>query len=170
MRSLATPLTTTVLALVLFSACQRTELPGDTVAEGPEIKVLRRGNGGDPGSLDPARAEDIHAFNVLTDLYEGLVSTDAAGAIVAGVARSWQISDGGTTYTFELRDDARWSNGDPVVAEDFVRALQRVASPETLSSYAFLLTPIENFSEVNAGERPIDDLGVAATGQSLQFD
>ncbi len=165
MRSTAALLTAAVLALVLLPACQEAEHPGEPAAEGPQIKVLRRGNGGDPGSLDPALAEDIHAFNVLADLYEGLVSTDAKGTLVPGVAESWQVSEDGRTYTFELRADARWSNADRVVAEDFVRAFRRVASPDTRSSYGFLLEPIENFAEVNAGERPIGDLGVAATGE-----
>lgn len=142
-----------LLAVSLFcGACAPAE---------PE-NVLRRGNGGDPGSLDPALAEDIHAFNVLIDLYEGLVTEAADGALVPGVAESWDISEDGLTYTFHLRDDARWSNGEPVTATDFVYAYRRVADPATGSSYSFLLDPLEHFTEVNAGRMPVDRLGAFA--------
>ncbi|MDJ0698482.1 MAG: peptide ABC transporter substrate-binding protein [Woeseiaceae bacterium] len=141
-----------LVALFALAACAR---PDDG-------RVLVRGNGGDPGSLDPALAEDVHAFNVLGDLYEGLLRTGADGAIENGVASRWTVSEDGTTYTFELRDEERWSNGDVLVAADFVRAMRRVASPETPSAYAFLLQPIANFSAVKNGALPVHELGVSA--------
>ena len=125
-------------------------------------RVLVRGNGGDPGSLDPALAEDVHAFNILVDLYEGLLIANAHGALRPGVAAAWNISEDGRIYTFELRPDARWSNGDTVVAGDFVRAFRRVASPQTVSAYGFLLEPLANFSDVQAGRASPNDLGVLA--------
>lgn len=124
--------------------------------------TLRRGNGGSPGTLDPALAEDVHAFNILIDLYEGLTTTSATGDVAPGVAESWQISDDGLEYIFNLRSSARWSNGEMVSATDFVRALRRVASPALASSYGFLLEPIQNFDEIKAGELPADTLGVQA--------
>ncbi len=112
-------------------------------------QLLRRGNIEDPGTLDPALAEDVHAFNVLIDLYEGLVAANAHGELVPGVAESWSISDDGLLYTFVLRPTARWSNGEHVVPSDFVRALRRAASPETLSAYSFLLEPVEKVTAVD---------------------
>jgi ABC-type oligopeptide transport system substrate-binding subunit len=115
----------------------------ETGATSTTKSVIYRGNGGDPGSLDPALAEDIHAFNILTDLYEGLVAESATGGIVPGVAKSWTVSDDRLTYTFSLRNDARWSNGDPVTSDDFVKAFHRVADPAIASAYGFLLEPVQ---------------------------
>jgi oligopeptide transport system substrate-binding protein len=149
-----------VLTLALFLAgC---DTPSDSSTDATGQQVLRRGNGGDPGTLDPALAEDVHAFNVLLDLYEGLVAESANGGLVPGVAQSWSVTDDGHTYVFKLRGNARWSNGDPVVASDFVRAFRRVSAPETLSSYGFLLEPIKNFNAIKAGNMPVSDLGVHA--------
>jgi len=122
--------------------------------------VIRRGNVEDPATLDPALAEDVHTFNILVDLYEGLVAEDARGNLVPGVAHSWSVSDDLLRYTFELRSNVLWSNGDALTAGDFARGLRRVAAPATPSSYAFLLESIENFAEVKAGEMPEDALGV----------
>lgn len=130
---------------------------------GPETaSVIYRGNGGEPGSLDPALAEDVHAFNILTDLYEGLVSVAASGDLIPGVAESWMVSEDGLTYTFALRANARWSNGDPVTSRDFVRSFRRVASPETASVYGFLLEPLLHFDEVQSGALPAEQLAVFA--------
>jgi ABC-type oligopeptide transport system substrate-binding subunit len=113
---------------------------------------LVRGNGGEPGTLDPGLAEDIHAFNIIADLYEGLVATDANGRIIAGVAKTWDISADGLTYTFHLRDDARWSNGDDVVAKDFVRAFAQATDPGSIASLGFLLEPVEETAQTSERE------------------
>jgi ABC-type oligopeptide transport system substrate-binding subunit len=124
--------------------------------------IVRRGNGGDPESLDPARAEGVHAFDVLGDLYEGLLTLDADGEIIPGVAESWTVSDDGLTYTFRLRDNARWSDGEPVTADQFATGMRRTLSPETASTYAFLLYPIDNAEAVAQGKEPPTALGVTA--------
>lgn len=143
--------------LALLAGCG-----GDTSSSGDSI--LRRGNGGEPGSLDPALAQDIHAFNVLADLYEGLLTEGADGQLVPGAASSWEISDDGLTYSFRLRDDGRWSDGSPVTAADFVRGFQHVASPDTNSAYSFLLEPIAGFAAVKNGSVSPEGLGVEALG------
>ena len=147
-----------LVALALASCGESSDKAGTDEA----LQSLVRGIGGDPGTLDPGLAEDVHAFSVLIDTFEGLVTEDAGGQLVPGVAESWGVSDNATTYTFHLREDARWSNGDPVVAADFVRALRRVADPESLSPYASLLAPILNFDQVAAGREPPDMLAVTA--------
>lgn len=133
-------------------------------SDGPESAerrtMLVRGNGAEVTTLDPALAEDIHSFNILIDMYEGLVVESATGEIIPGVAKSWQVSDDGLVYTFELRGDARWSNGDRVVAQDFVRAFRHVADPNTASFYASLFNAIVNFSEAVAGTMPSDSIAV----------
>ncbi len=155
-----------LLVAVLATGCQE-PISSSTDQDAAREQILRRGNGGDPGTLDPALAQDVHAFNVLVDLYEGLVSEGPDGSVVAGVAESWVISDDGRRYEFALRPDAKWSNGEPVVALDFVRAFRRVAEPGTESAYSFLLEPLENFEAVNAGEKPASELGIEAIHERL---
>jgi ABC-type oligopeptide transport system substrate-binding subunit len=128
--------------------------------------TLVRGNGAEATTVDPALADDIHSFNILIDIYEGLVAENAAGEIVPGVARSWQVSDDGLVYQFDLRDDARWSNGDRVVAEDFVRAFRHVANPNTASPYAFLFDAITNFRDAASGDKRADSIGVRVISDS----
>ena len=82
--------------------------------------VYHRGNTADPETLDLHKTSTIYEANILRDLYEGLVIYDAKAQVIPGVAESWQVSEDGTTYTFSLRADAKWSNGDPVTAGDFV--------------------------------------------------
>jgi len=149
-------------ALLALQACDGPDSPTTTAADSEAQPGLRRGNGGDPQTLDPARAEDVHAFNVLADLYEGLVGYDADGALVPAAAGDWQISPDGLHYTFNLRDDGRWSDGAGVTADDFVRALRRSVVPETGSTYAFLLYPIANAARVASGDLPPEALGVTA--------
>jgi ABC-type oligopeptide transport system substrate-binding subunit len=128
--------------------------------------VVHRGNGGDPQTLDPARAQDTHAFNVLTDLYEGLLGIDASGRIITAAAADWTVSEDGLVYRFELREDARWSDGTPVEAEHFVAGMRRALTPSTASTYAFLLHPLRNARAVESGELPPDALGARAEGRT----
>jgi len=124
--------------------------------------VLRRGNGGEPQTLDPALAEDVHAFAVLSDLYEGLIVEAGDASLLPGVAERWEVSPDGDQYTFYLRQDAVWSNGTPVTSQQFVAAFRRVIAPGTISSYAFLFEPIANYHAVIAGQLPPEELGIRA--------
>jgi oligopeptide transport system substrate-binding protein len=128
---------------------------------GSEI-VFHRGNGAEPETLDPHKAMGVPASNVLRDLYEGLVSRAPDGSLVPGVAERWEVSDDGLIYTFYLRRNARWSNGDALVAEDFVAGLRRCVDPATGSYYAQMLNVIENGDAVTRGELPPERLGVTA--------
>lgn len=127
-------------------------------------QVLRRGSGGDPGSLDPALAQDVHAFGVLLDLYEGLLTAGPDGSIGPGVATEWEVSPDGLTYRFTLRTNAAWTNGQPVTAEHFVRGLRHVVQPGSQSANAFLLEPVANYRQVLDGSLPPEALGVRAAG------
>ncbi len=128
-------------------------------------QVFRKNNGSDPGTLDPHRAEGVPASNVLRDLYEGLISEAANGEYIPGVAQSWSISEDGKTYRFKIREEAIWSNGDKVVAEDFVFSLRRSVDPKTLSNYSSMLYPIKNARDVVLGKLPTDKLGVSAENE-----
>ncbi|WP_132255548.1 peptide ABC transporter substrate-binding protein [Methylobacterium segetis] len=127
-----------------------------------EPGLYRRGNDADPETLDPHRSSTVAEAHILRDLFEGLLTYDNRGAIVPGAAGSWTLSEDARTYTFALRNDGRWSNGDPVTAADFVFSLRRILSPATAAKYAEVLYPIRNAAAVNRGELPPDALGVAA--------
>lgn len=149
--------TVLIAALCVAAACEGSRDQTHVVES-----IVYRGNGGEPGTLDPATADDIHAFNILADLYEGLVTESSDGKLVPGAAASWTASDDGLLYEFAIDPDAKWSDGSSVVANDFVRSLRRVATPETGSSYGYLLDPVTGFSAALEGEREPEDIGVVA--------
>lgn len=145
--------------MLALSACERRS---GRVFDASGKRVLLRGNGPDPDSLDPHRARSVEAFVVLRDTFEGLTRLDRKAAPVAGAARSWTVSEDGRVYTFMLRPGLSWSNGDPLVAADFVAGLRRLVDPATASQYAQVVDVIENASDIVAGRKPVDSLGVAA--------
>jgi oligopeptide transport system substrate-binding protein len=128
--------------------------------------TLLRGAGPDPDSLDPQRARSVESQNILRDLCEGLTTLDKTAAVAPGVASEWTMSPDGKTYTFKLRPDARWSNGDRVVAADFVAALRRLVDPATASGYAQVIDVIANAGDIIAGKKPPEALGVSAPDDS----
>lgn len=131
------------------------------LARGGE-QVLHRGNGAEPETLDPHKSMSVNAGHILRDLYEGLVTTAPDGSLIPGAAERWTVSEDGLTYTFHLRADGRWSNGDAVTAHDFVAGLRRCVDPATGSYYAQMLHVIENGAAVSRGELPPERLGVEA--------
>ncbi|MGY2049056.1 peptide ABC transporter substrate-binding protein [Methylobacterium sp. JK268] len=129
-------------------------------AAGPA--VYRRGIAAEPGTLDPQKSTSIYEEAVLRDLFEGLITYDPGGRIVPGAAESWTSSEDGLTWTFTLRSENRWSNGDPVVAEDFAAALRRALDRKTGAPYANLLYCLRGGEAVNRGGAPVESLGVEA--------
>jgi oligopeptide transport system substrate-binding protein len=115
-------------------------------------------------TMDPGMAEDVSSGEIIRDLFEGLYNQDGDGNVVPGVALSHTVSEDGLTYTFTLRPEAMWSNGDPVVAADFVYGWRRAASPELASPYSWYISlmGVENADAVIAGEMPTDALGITA--------
>jgi oligopeptide transport system substrate-binding protein len=157
--------------LVLLAGCSAPEAPNGAAASAPAAAdpsstaapaQLVRGNGPEPDSLDPQRARTVESANVLRDLYEGLTTIGRDGAPAPGAATDWRVSEDGLRWTFRLRPDLRWSNGDPLVAGDFVAALRRLADPATRSQYAQVIDSIRNAQAVIAGRQPPEALGVAA--------
>jgi oligopeptide transport system substrate-binding protein len=132
-------------------------------AELADQQVLRIGNGSEPQTLDTALSENIQDGHIENDLFEGLIILDAAAQVIPGVAESWTLSPDGLVYTFKLRADAKWSNGDPVTAEDFAWSWRRVVNPATGSKYAFLYYPIKNAEDIATARNPdVNALGVKA--------
>src|ERR1700685_3429015 len=117
------------------------------------LRMLRRGLTGEPRTLDPQLADDEFSFPVLRDLYEGLTAEDRHGQIVPGAAESWTVDSTGTIYTFLLRPDAKWSNGDRTIAMEFVEGLRRAVDPKTASGSSAVLSVIKGASDIIAGRK-----------------
>lgn len=124
------------------------------------IIALHRGNLAEPGTLDPQKFFTTYESEILRDLFCGLLQIDAKAEIMPGTAKSWDVSDDGLTLTFHLRDDARWSDGAPVTAEDFRLGFQRAFDPRTAAPYANFGYVIKNAEKVTKGELAPDQLGV----------
>ena len=128
-----------------------------------EIQELVRGNGTEVATIDPHKSQGVPESHVIRDLLEGLVNQDADGNTIPGVAESWETTDN-QTYTFHLRENAKWSNGDPVTAQDFVYSWQRALDPATASPYAWYMeyTKIKNAKEIVEGKKEKSELAVQA--------
>ncbi len=116
----------------------------------------------EPPSLDPQLAQDVTSFHIVTNLFEGLTKLAPDGGTLPAVASSWEALDDGKRYVFHLDPRARWSDGKPVTAGDFVYAWRRLIDPEVAAEYAYILYDLENATDVNAGKLPLEALGVAA--------
>jgi oligopeptide transport system substrate-binding protein len=154
---LATLLSTTI-AGAAFAA---TVDPADTLAVNQSFSFWLLDA---TATLDPQLIESVEDSDVARQLFEGLYVEADNGDLVPAGALDYTVSEDQLTYTFKLRPEAKWSNGDPVTANDYVYAWQRLADPATASSYAWYaeLAQIENATAVIAGEKPVTDLGVKA--------
>ena len=153
------------LACVVVACGGGEPAPGGSAGVGPaaaDPTTLRRGNGADPDTLDPQRARTDSTFNVLRDLFEGLTAVGPDGHAVPAAAESWTVSADGREYTFQLREGLRWSNGDALVAGDFVAGMRRLVDPATASQYAQVFEPVVNAAAITRGELGAGQLGVSA--------
>jgi ABC-type oligopeptide transport system substrate-binding subunit len=159
-RPLPAILATLAGAAVMLGACSnRGDDDGVPQSGAP---ALNRALSTEPESLDPQKSRSVQAADVLRDIGEGLVSYDAAGEMIPATAESWDISADGLTYTFRIRPEARWSNGDPVTAADFVFGLRRLVDPDTAAFYAAELGNVVNAADIVAGKLEPGELGVSA--------
>jgi len=156
-----------LLALILLAAAAmwRAARHAGTETSGamralPAPLVLRRGNGPEPESLDVHRARSEAALTILRDLYEGLTAIGADGTPVPATADHYDVSSDGKTYRFHLRTNARWSNGDAVVADDFMAAWRRLVDPHTAAQYAGILGSVRGAAAITAGNAAPGTLGV----------
>jgi oligopeptide transport system substrate-binding protein len=164
-RRAAVPMSVTRIAAAVLIMSTNVVASAAVVPPGIQLAAkqeLIRNNGSEVETLDPNVAETVPSNNVTRDLFEGLTATDSDGTVVPGVAESWEQKDP-TTWVFHLRKNAKWSNGEPVVAGDFVYGCQRLVDPRTASTYAttfgvFLL----NGSDIVSGKKPVNTLGVRA--------
>ncbi|MCL6450046.1 MAG: peptide ABC transporter substrate-binding protein [Acetobacteraceae bacterium] len=125
-----------------------------------EVQLLRYNLGTEPETLDSAKATGQPEFTVINALFEGLVRLDAQYLCQPAMASSWEVSPDGKTYTFHLRKGIKWSNGDPVTANDFAYAWMRVLNPETAADYAYQLYYIKGGQAYNEGKGPAEEVGI----------
>lgn len=150
------------LGKTLFGALLAGTMMTGGIAAAQDEVVFHRGNTGEPETLDPHLTSTTYEAHILHDLLEGLVAHNAAAEVVPGVAESWTVSEDGLTWTFTLREDARWSNGSPVTADQFVYSYRRILNPETGAKYANILFPIANAEAAFNGDVPPEEIGVSA--------
>lgn len=141
--------------------CSQPQSPANTA------EILHRGLSGEPATLDPAAAADTFSSEVMEDLYEGLTTESPSGEIIPGVASGWTVDASGRRYTFQLRPDAQWSNGNPVRAQNFIAAWRRALDPKQGSPVADNLRLILNAAAIIAGKSPVSALGVEARGDAV---
>ncbi len=151
-----------VMALVtslLLTACNNKENKSDKEAK---KQVLNVTVSEEIPSLDTAKTMDGTSAHVMQNLFEGLYILNDQDQPIPAVAKSFKRSEDGKKYTFDLRKDAKWSNGDNVTANDFIFAWKRAINHETASQYAYMLFYVKNAKEINKGTMPLDALGVKA--------
>ncbi|RYY75641.1 MAG: peptide ABC transporter substrate-binding protein [Gammaproteobacteria bacterium] len=160
-----------ILFLALLTSLSACNGKRKTLVElGNEQQILHVGNGDEISSVDPHSTSGMPEYHVILSLYEGLVSKNTKTlAIEPGVAERWEISDDGLIYTFHLRDDAKWSNGDKVVANDFVQTWLRGLMPALANEYASSMFVVKNGQNIYEGKADPKDFGaVALDDRTLQ--
>ncbi|MDN6385272.1 MAG: peptide ABC transporter substrate-binding protein, partial [Alkalibacterium sp.] len=157
-------------SVLLLGACSSEstdEVEEPVEAEGSETdeQVLNVQLDVEVASMDPQIATDGTSFEVIANIIEGLYQTDSDGKAIPALVESAEKGEDGLSYTFKLREDATWSNGDPVTANDFVYAWRRLADPDTGSEYSYIMgiAGLVNANEVLDGEKAPEELGVQAT-------
>ncbi len=140
-----------VLAAVLtWSGCGQRET---RVEVANREQILLYGNKSEPQDLDPHVVEGVGEHQIISTLLEGLVAEDPKTLDpVPGIAERWEISPDGKVYTFYIRPTAKWSNGDPVTAQDFVASYRRILTPSLGSLYSYMLYPMKNAKAFNEGK------------------
>ena len=125
--------------------------------------VLRIGAPSEPETIDPVKSTGIYEGKIELELFEGLTIRDAAGKLIPGAAQSWDVSPDGLTYTFHLRPGLKYSNGEPLVAADFVYGFHRLVDPATGSENVTLVEAIAHAADIESGKlTDFDQLGAAA--------
>lgn len=150
-----------VMVLATFSACKSDE---NTISKEDltEPQVFTYNMGADPETLDPGKASENVGFTVLVNVFEGLTRLDNNDTAIPGVAKKWEGNEDATEYIFTLREDAKWSDGEIVTAEDFVYAWRRAVDPKNATDYAYQLFYLKNAEAIVGGEKDISELGVEA--------
>ena len=151
-----------LLGVMALTGCGGGEATSAGAAIEAGEKVARLVSGTEPGSLHPALSQGNHESIILDHIFEGLMKRDENAELVEGMAESYTISEDELTYTFKIREDAKWSNGDPVTAKDFEIAWKFALNPDSAADYAYQLYYLKNGEAYNTGEATADEVGVRA--------
>lgn len=144
------------MAIFLFVSC------GDNAKD----DAININVGPEPKTIDPTLNSAVDGSIYIQHAFEGLATRDKNNKIIGGVAESWDISEDGLTYTFHLRENAKWSDGQKITADDFVYSWRRAVDPITAAEYAYQFEPVLNAMDINAGKKPVDSLGVRAIDEN----
>lgn len=156
-------LSATLRQLLILVLCLLPALSGHAAAVDPVDQRITLALATEPPTLNSSIATDSIGSFVLSHLMEGLLRYGPEGELEGGVAERWQLQESGAR--FWLRSDARWSDGKPVTAHDFVFAWRHALKPATASQYAFIFFPIKNAEAIQAGQLPANTLGVRAVSE-----
>lgn len=137
---------------------------GSKASDSASKQVLNWNESAELPTMDLSKATDVVSFDMLNNTMEGLYRLGKDSKIEPGIATKTKVSSDGLTYTFTLRKDAKWSNGDKVTAKDFVYSWRRTLDPKTNSQYAYLFEGIKNATDVMNGKKSTKEVGVKADG------
>jgi len=154
------PVFALLLVVALLAGCGGGDKPGGEA--GADEMVVTYNVGTEPETLDPALMTGIPEFHMTLQMFEGLTRLDSDNRPQPAIATSWDVSDDMTEYTFHLREDAKWSNGDPLTAHDFEFAWKRALDPEMAADYCYMFDLIVGATAAYSGEGSVDDVGVKA--------
>lgn len=143
---------------VLLVGCGKSKQSSDK-------QIIRTSIDSELTSVDLSKTTALNSFTVLNNVDEGLLRLGKNSKIEPGIAQSYKESKDGKTYTFNLRKNAKWSNGDPVTAQDFVYSWRRTLNPKTSSQYGYLFSGIKNADKIQANKAPVSSLGIKADGK-----
>lgn len=143
-----------------------TPAPGESSTPAPESnvpQVITMNLTSEPEALDLSKSTTNTASTIINAITDGLYRVDKDGKLTLGVAKDFpKVSEDGLTYTVDLKDNVKWSDGQVVTAHDFVYSYQRTADPETKAQYSFMMEWLENGSDIIAEKKPVEELGVKA--------
>ncbi len=145
------------IVALLFCLCSI-----EAAAQARPVAQLERGNGPEPATLDAHRCQEVACGNVLRDLYEGLVTEDATGRLIPGMAERWEVSGDGRLWTFHLREGLHWSNGEALTAAAIVASFRRAFAPDTAAPFAEQFDAVLNAAAVQSGKASSTALGIEA--------
>lgn len=146
-------LLTVFLLVFSFISCSKSSRASDGIVVNLSVE---------PKTIDPSLNAQIYGVIYISHVFEGLTIRDRNNKIVPGAAERWEISNNGKTYTFFLRENAFWSDGKPVTADDFVYSWRRQVDPKAASEYSYQHEPVKNAMAINRGQLPVDSLGIKA--------
>lgn len=144
------------IALVLSGCGQNSGQQKKTITTSADTELT---------TVDPSKTTAVGTFNVLNNVDEGLVRLGKDSKVEPGIATDWTVSKDGKTYTYNLRKGAKWSNGDPVTAQNFVYSWQRTLNPKTASQYGYLFSGIKNADKIQNKKAKVSTLGIKADGK-----